>query len=145
MLRISDESYERVTEILEDIGCACETSDYYEDWEDVARSSFCVMDDLDADRYNMTCAAFAEKIEELFNNGKTNYAKGIHSAFLDYLKERRDYLEFNGYYDTPELPEDADEDDIDLYNEKMERYEAYEELINAVDKWIDKMNRLELA
>lgn len=25
------------------------------------------------------------------------------------------------------------------------RYEAYEELINAVDKWIDKMNRLELA
>ena len=44
MLRISDESYERVTEILEDIGYACETSDYYEDWEDVARSSFCIMD-----------------------------------------------------------------------------------------------------
>lgn len=49
MLRISDESYERVTEILEDIGYACETSEYYEDWEDVARSSFCIMDDLDAD------------------------------------------------------------------------------------------------
>lgn len=48
MLRISDESYERVTDILENIGCACETSDYYEDWEDVARPSFCVMDELDA-------------------------------------------------------------------------------------------------
>lgn len=145
MLRISDESYERVTGILEDIGCACETSDYYEDWEDIARPSFCVMDDLDADQYDMTCAAFAEKIEELYDNGETNYAKGIHSAFYGYLRERCDYLEFNGYYDKPELPEDADEDDIDLYNEKMERYEAYEELINAVDKWIEKMNRLELA
>ena len=59
MLKISDESYERANEILEDIGYVCETSDYYEDWEDIARSSFCVMDDLDADRYNMTCAAFA--------------------------------------------------------------------------------------
>ena len=137
MLRISDESYERVTDILEDIGCACETSDYYEDWEDIAGSSFCIMDDLDADQYDMTCA--------LYDNGETNYAKGIHSAFYGYLRERRDYLEFNGYYDKPELPEDADEDDIDLYNEKMERYEAYEELINAVDKWIEKMNRLELA
>lgn len=39
MLRISDESYERVAEILEDIGYACEVSDYFEDWEDVARAS----------------------------------------------------------------------------------------------------------
>ena len=66
MLRISDESYERVTEILEDIGYACETSDYYEDWEDVARSSFCIMDDLDADCYDMTCAAVVEKIVDLY-------------------------------------------------------------------------------
>lgn len=145
MLRISDESYERVTDILEDIGCACETSDYYEDWEDVARPSFCVMDDLDSDQYDMTCAAFVEKIKELYDNGETNYAKGIHSAFYGYLRERRDYLEFNGYYDKPELPEDADEDDIDLYNELLEKYEAYEGLINTVDKWIEKMNRLELA
>ena len=63
---------------------------------------------------------FAEKIEELYDNGETNYAKGTHSAFYGYLRERRDYLEFNGYYDKPELPEDADEDDIVLYNEKME-------------------------
>ena len=47
------------------------------------------------------------------------------------------------YYDKPdELPEDADEDDIDLYNEKMERYEAYEGIINAVDKWIEKVGRI---
>ena len=144
MLRISDESYERVTEILEDIGCACETSDYYEEWEDVARPSFCVMDDLDAERYEMTCEAIMATLIDL-NEENKNYAKGIHSALLGYLKERRDYLEFNGYYDKPELPEDADEDDIDLYNEKMERYEAYEGLINAVDKWIDKMNMLKLA
>ena len=143
MLRISDESYERVTEILEDIGYACETSDYYEDWEDVARSSFCTMDDLDSDRYDMTCAAVAEKIVDLYAEGDTNYAKGIHSAFQGYLTERRDYLEFNGYYDKPdELPEDADEDDIDLYNEKMERYEAYEGIINAVDRWIEKVGRI---
>ena len=32
MLKISDESYERANEILEDIGYVCETSDYYEDW-----------------------------------------------------------------------------------------------------------------
>lgn len=66
MLRISDESYERVNSILEDIGYACETADYYEDWEDVARPSFCVMDELDADRFEMTCAAVAEKITDLF-------------------------------------------------------------------------------
>ena len=143
MLRISDESYERVTEILEDIGYACETSDYYEDWEDVARSSFCIMDDLDADCYDMTCAAVVEKIADLYAEGDTNYAKGIHSAFQGYLTERRDYLEFNGYYDEPdELPEDADEDDIDLYNEKMERYEAYEGIINTVEKWINVLYNL---
>lgn len=58
------------------------------------------------------------------NDENKNFAKGIHAAFHGYLKEHRDYLEFNGYYDKPELPEDADEDDIDLYNEKMERYAA---------------------
>lgn len=70
MLRISEESYERVTDILEDIGCACETSDYYEDWEEIARPSFCVMDNLDADQYDMTCAAVAEKITDLNDENK---------------------------------------------------------------------------
>ncbi len=142
MLKISDESYERVAEILDDIGYACETADYYEDWEDVARASFCIMDDLDNDRYDMTCAAVREKIADLYAEESVNLAKGIHAAFLGYLRERRDYLEFNGYYDKPELPEDADEEDIREYDELMERYESYESIINTVQKWIDEIGRL---
>lgn len=143
MLRISDESYERVTEILEDIGYACEVSDYYEDWEDVARASFCVMDDLNSEQYEMTCAAVAEKITDLFAEGNANYARGIQAAFIGYLKERRDYLELNGYADEPdELPDDAEEDDVDLYDELMERYEAYVGIIKSIDKWIEKVGMI---
>lgn len=143
MLRISDESYERVADILEDIGYACETVDYYEDWEDVARASFCVMDDLDSEQYEMTCAAVAEKITDLFAEDSTNYARGIQAAFIGYLRERRDYLELNGYTDKPdELPEDADEDDVDLYDELMERYEAYEGIIKSIDKWIKNVGKI---
>lgn len=79
MLRISDESYERVNSILEDIDYACETADYYEDWEDVARSSFCVMDDLNSEQYEMTCAAVVEKITDLYAEESANYAKGYSS------------------------------------------------------------------
>lgn len=143
MLRISDESYERVTEILEDIGYACEVSDYYEDWEDVARASFCVMDDLNSEQYEMTCAAVAEKITDLFAEESANYARGIQAAFIGYLGERRDYLELNGYDDKPdELPDDAEEDDVDLYDELMERYEAYVGIIKSIDKWIEKVGMI---
>lgn len=143
MLRISDESYGRVTEILEDIGYACEISDYYEDWEDIARASFCTMDDLNSEQYEMTCAAVAEKITDLFMGDSTNYARGIQAAFIGYLGERRDYLELNGYNDKPdELPDDADEDDVDLYDELMERYEAYEGIIKSIDKWIEKAEKI---
>lgn len=143
MLRISDESYERVAEILEDIGYACEVSDYYEDWEDVARASFCVMDDLDSEQYEMTCAAVAEKITDLFAEESANYARGIQAAFIGYLGERRDYLELNGYDDKPdELPDDAEEDDVDLYDELMERYEAYVGIIKSIDKWIEKVGMI---
>lgn len=143
MLRISDESYERVGEILEDIGYACETADYYEDWEDVARSSFSIMDELDSEQYEMTCAAVAEKIADLFAEESTNYARGIQAAFVGYLGERRDYLELNGYDEKPdELPDDADDDDIDLYDELMERYEAYEGIISSIDKWVEKVGKI---
>lgn len=58
MFRISEESYERVTEILEDIGYACDVEEEYEEWEDVARSSFAsVLDELDTNQFDMTCAA----------------------------------------------------------------------------------------
>ena len=143
MLRISDESYERAAEILEDIGNSCETADYSADWAAVASSSFSLLDEFDNDQFDMTCGAVYEKIVDLYDEGKSNYAKGIQAAFIGYLGERRDYLEFNGYYDKPDFPENADDDAVDLYNELMERYESYEEIINAVDKWIDvvlKMN-----
>lgn len=142
MLRISDESYERVAEILEDIGYACEVSDYFEDWEDVARASFCVMDDLNSEQYETTCAAVAEKITDLFAEESANYARGIQAAFIGYLGERRDYLEMNGYTDKPELPDDAEEDDVDLYDELMERYEAYEGIIKSIDEWIEKAGKI---
>ena len=48
----------------------------------------------------------------------------------------------NGYTDKPELPDDADEDDVDLYDELMERYEAYEGIIKSIDKWIEKVSRI---
>ena len=80
-----------------------------------------------------------EKIVDLYAENDTNYAKGIHSAFLGYLRERRDYLEWGGCYDKPdELPEDAGEYDIDLYNEKMERNEAFHKLILFIKFDIDE-------
>lgn len=39
MLRISDESYERVQDIIEDMSCCCEFEDDYDQWEDIAASS----------------------------------------------------------------------------------------------------------
>ena len=58
MLRISDESYERVTEIIEDIGYCCVTEDDYTEWEDIASSSVgSFMDELDTEQFKMTCEA----------------------------------------------------------------------------------------
>lgn len=49
MLRISDESYERVQNAIEDLGYCCELEDDYEQWEDIAASSMAsFLDDLDA-------------------------------------------------------------------------------------------------
>lgn len=146
MFKISDESYERVTVILEDIGYACDVRDYYEEWEDVARSSFStVLDDLDTNQFNMTCAAIRERIIDEFADGNENYAKGIKAAFYGYLKERRDYLEFNGYYDKPELPDD-DEDEYEMqkYEDAKAKYDAYEEYTKVVDEWIDTIGKTEL-
>lgn len=39
MLDISDESYERVTEAVGEIGCCCDTEDDYRQWEDTAASA----------------------------------------------------------------------------------------------------------
>lgn len=76
MFRISEESYERVTEILEDIGYACDVEEEYEEWEDVARSSFAsVLDELDTNQFDMTCAAISESIHDEYSEGNENYAR----------------------------------------------------------------------
>lgn len=55
MMKVSDESYERGENILEDIGYACEIEDDFEEWEDVARPSFeTFLDDLDIEEFDMT-------------------------------------------------------------------------------------------
>lgn len=144
MRRITDECYERVEAVLEDIGYACEIDDDYEEWEDVASSSFCMLDDLDTEQYDMTCEAVREEIIQLFEDDE-NYANGIKEAFYDYLVQRREYLDFNGYYDKPDEPdEDADEDEVEEYQEEMERYAIKKEYTDVVDKWITQIGKLKL-
>lgn len=145
MFRISDESYERVTEILEDIGYACDTDGEYEEWEEVARSSFAsVLDELDTNQFDMTCAAIKERISEEYAEDNENYANGIRTAFYGYLCERRDYLDFYEDYDKPELSDDADEIEISEYEEKMEVYNRKKEYSECVEKWIDEIRKLTL-
>ena len=143
MFRISDESYERVTEILEDIGYACDVEEEYEEWEDVARSSFAsVLDELDTNQFDMTCAAISESIHDEYFEGNENYAKGIRTAFYGYLTERRDYLDFYEDYDKPELHDDADENEISEYEEKMEVYNRKKEYSECVEKWISDIGSI---
>lgn len=143
MFKISEESYERVTEILEDIGYACDVEEEYEEWEDVARSSFAsVLDELDSNRFDMTCAAIKERIHDEYFEGNINYAKGIRTAFYGYLTERRDYLDFYEDYDKPELHDDADENEISEYEEKMEVYNRKKEYSDCVEKWISDIGSI---
>ena len=143
MFRISEERYERVNEILEDIGYACDVEEEYEEWEDVARSSFAsVLDELDTNQFDMTCAAISESIHDEYSEGNENYAKGIRTAFSGYLCERRDYLDFYEDYDKPELPDDADENEISEYEEKMEVYNRRKEYSGCVEKWIAEIGKI---
>ena len=140
MIKISDESYERVNDILYDIGFACDTDDDYDQWEDIARPSFeTVLDELDANQFDMTCAAVRERIIDEYDSGKDNYAKGIRAAFIGYLIDRRDYIDYAGEYDPPELPEDADEDNQRYYDE-MEVYTEKKAYVDTIEKWISNAN-----
>lgn len=143
--KITDECFSRVSDILEDIDSCCETEDYYEEWEDVARASFSAfLDELDAERFDMTCAAVRESIIESFDEGRENYAKGIRMAFYGYLCERRDYLDFSEEYDKPELPEDADENDREQYDEAMALYYRNKEYNDCLENRITDIARLTL-
>ena len=114
MLRISDESYERVQDIIEDIGYCCEVDDDYNEWEDIAASSMSsFLDELDLEQLEMTVAALEEYIIDTADSN-INMAMGIKTALGRYIRER---LEFLDIYVIPDvklsLDEGEDFDDTD--------------------------------
>lgn len=114
MLRISDESYERVQDIIEDIGYCCEVDDDYNEWEDIAASSMSsFLDELDLEQLEMTVAALEEYIIDTADSN-INMAMGIKTVLGRYIRER---LEFLDIYVIPDvklsLDEDEDFDDTD--------------------------------
>ena len=90
----------------------------------------------------MTCAAISESIHDEYFEGNDNYAKGIRTAFYGYLTERRDYLDFYEDYDKPELPDDADENEISEYEERLEVYNRKKEYSDCVEKWISDIGSI---
>lgn len=108
MLRITDESYERVQDIIEDIGYCCEVEDDYEQWEDIAASSMAgFLDDLDYEQVEMTVAALEEYIIDTADTDM-NMAMGIKTALARYLRERLDFLDIHV---TPDVKLGLDEDE----------------------------------
>lgn len=114
MLRISDESYERVQDIIEDIGYCCEVEDNYEQWEDIAASSMAgFFDDLDYEQVEMTVAAMQEYIIDIADTDM-NMAMGIRTALARYIRERLDFLDIHVIPDVKlSLDEDEDFEDTD--------------------------------
>lgn len=114
MLRISDESYERVQNIIEDIGYCCEVEDDYEQWEDIAVSSMAgFLDDLDYEQVEMTVAALEEYIIDTADTDM-NMAMGIKTALSRYIRERLDFLDIHVIPDVKlSLDEDEDFEDTD--------------------------------
>ena len=114
MLRISDESYERVQDIIEDIGYCCEVEDNYEQWEDIAASSMAgFFDDLDYEQVEMTVAAMQEYIIDIADTDM-NMAMGIRTALARYISERLDFLDIHVIPDVKlSLDEDEDFEDTD--------------------------------
>ncbi len=92
MLRISDESYERVQNAVEDINCCCVTEDDYNEWEDIAASSIAgFIDSLNDEQLAMTCAAFREYIIYT-EDSDLNLAMGIRTALARSLREMLEYI-----------------------------------------------------
>lgn len=108
MLRISDESYDRVRDIIEDIGYCCEVDDDYNEWEDIAASSMSsFLDELDSEQLEMTVSALEEYIIDKANDDM-NMAMGIKTALGRYFRER---LEFLDIYVVPDVKLSLDEDE----------------------------------
>lgn len=108
MLRISDECYDRVRDIIEDIGYCCEVDDDYNEWEDIAASSMSsFLDELDLEQLEMTVAALEEYIIDTADSN-INMAMGIKTALERYIRER---LEFLDIYVIPDVKLSLDEDE----------------------------------
>lgn len=121
---ISEEAYERVQNIIEDIDICCVTEDDYNEWEDIAASSIgSFMDELDTEQLKMTCEALREWIDDKSSSDK-NMAMGVKTAFERYLRERIEYLDD---YVVPKvlltLAEDEEYDDTNTarYKKVVER------------------------
>ena len=96
MFTIRNESDERVMAAIEDIKAGCEVIDDYHEWEDIASSSISsVLDDLDDDQFDNTCAAFIRYIRETVNEQK-NLAYGVRAALIRAIIENIDYLDTIG-------------------------------------------------
>ena len=115
MLRISDKSYERVQDLIEDIGYCCEVEDDYDQWEDIAASSMAgFLDDLDAEQLEMTVAALEEYIIDTADTDM-NMAMGIKIALTRYIRERLDFLDIHVIPDVKlSLDEDEDFEDTEV-------------------------------
>lgn len=93
MFTIKSEADERVMTAIEDIKAGCEVMDDYSEWEDIAASSITsVLDDLDDEQYDSTCAAFIRYIKETVNEQK-NLAYGVRAALIRAMNENIDYLD----------------------------------------------------
>lgn len=114
MLRISDESYDRVRDIIEDIGHCCEVDDDYNEWEDIAASSMSsFLDELDLEQLEMTVAALEEYIIDTADTDM-NIAIGIKTALARYIRERLDFLDIHVIPDVKlGLDEDENFEDTD--------------------------------
>lgn len=127
MLRISDESYERVQNAVEDINCCCATEDDYNEWEDIAASSIAgFIDSLNDEQLAMTCAAFREYIIDT-EESNINFAMGIKTALARALREMLEYI--GDVYDE----EENDEEDTAA------------ELVSVIKKELNNINNMEIG
>ena len=111
-MSINAESMERVQVALDDIIAGCEVEDDFNEWEDVASSSVsAVLEELNEDQTEMTCAAFRRYISNTAGTNR-NLELGVRAALIRALEETLDYL------GEPEVL-DEDEEDFEEYDSDM--------------------------
>ncbi|MBP1534174.1 MAG: hypothetical protein IK999_08630 [Ruminococcus sp.] len=105
MFTIRNEVDERVMTAVEDIKAGCEVMDDYHEWDDIASSSISSMlEDLDDEQFDSTCAAFIRYIMETVNEHK-NLAYGVRAALIRAMNENIDYIDGIGNDgDDPIIP-----------------------------------------